>query len=115
MKKTLNSTDKIRLKSEFDYVRENGKVYVSKYCLVVIAESPDNCLRAGVICSKKYSKRAVKRNRARRLLWETFRELKQQIETKHIVFIARNNMKEKKQQDIQQVVEKILRKAKCLK
>jgi len=73
LKKTLKSVDKLQLRSEFNYVRENGRVYVSKYCLVVIADSPDELLRGGVICSKKYSKRAVKRNLLKRRIKEAYR------------------------------------------
>lgn len=60
--------------------------------LVVTAPAPDGLRRCGVICGKKYSLLAVERNRARRLLWESFRLLKQEIAVCRIVLIPRRNM-----------------------
>ena len=60
--------------------------------LVVYAPAPDNRLRCGVICGKKYSLLAVKRNRARRLRWESFRLLKDQMEIRHLLLIPRRRM-----------------------
>ena len=60
--------------------------------LVVTAPAPDGLRRCGVICGKKYSLLAVERNRARRLLWESFRLLKPEIAVCRIVLIPRRNM-----------------------
>ena len=92
MKRTLCKTDKIRFKSEFDQIRQNGEKLVGSSMLVVYAPAPDHHLRCGVICGKKYSLLAVKRNRARRLLWESFRLLKEHIEIRHLLLIPRRRM-----------------------
>ena len=92
MKRTLCKTDKIRFKSEFDQIRQNGEKLVGSSMLVVCAPAPDNRLRCGVICGKKYSLLAVKRNRARRLLWESFRLLRESIEIRHLLLIPRRRM-----------------------
>ena len=47
----------------------------------------------GVICSKKYSLLAVERNRARRLLWESFRMLKPYLPPCRMVLIPRQKLK----------------------
>lgn len=60
--------------------------------LVVAAPAPDGLLRCGVVCGKKYSLLAVERNRARRLMWESFRLLKPEISVCRIVLIPRRNM-----------------------
>ncbi len=90
--KSLVKSDKLRNKTEFDQVRRDGKKFVSSKMLVVVAPAPDKFLRCGVICGKKYSLLSVERNRARRLLWESFRLLKSEIAVCRIVLIPRRNM-----------------------
>ncbi|QSH42531.1 ribonuclease P protein component [Lentisphaerota bacterium ZTH] len=111
MKKSLTSADKIALKSEFDYIRAEGKKYVAGCVLLVVAPSPDGKLRCGVVCGKKYSNSAVKRNRARRLLWESFRLLKSQIGPAHCIMIPRRRIAVLKQPDVQKALNYLFRKA----
>ena len=111
MKYSLNKTDKLLLKSEFEHLKEHGTRYVSGDCLLSASGSPDGRLRCGVICGKKFSKKAVVRNRARRLLWESFRLLKPQMQICHMVLIPRQGMKGKKQQEIQISLHRLLQKA----
>jgi ribonuclease P protein component len=91
-KATLERNDTLGLKSEFDYVRRSGKKYVGRRMLLVVAPTPDGDLRFGIICGKKYSKKAVLRNRARRLLKESFRLLKNRVTPVHCLFITRMSM-----------------------
>ena len=114
-KKSLKSADKLKLKSEFDYLRTNGTKLVGRNFLLVHAESPDAKMRWGVICSRKFDKRAVVRNRARRLLWESFRHLKAEIKTCHVVLIPRQLITKRKQQDVQKEMRYLLKKAALLK
>ncbi|MCP3968155.1 MAG: ribonuclease P protein component [Lentisphaerae bacterium] len=111
MKKSLTSADKIALKSEFDYIRAKGKKYVANCMLLVVAPSPDGKLRCGVVCGKKYSNSAVKRNRARRLLWESLRLLKDQINPAHCIMIPRQRIAALKQQEVQKALNYLIRKA----
>ncbi|OGV40242.1 MAG: ribonuclease P protein component [Lentisphaerae bacterium GWF2_45_14] len=111
LKYSLNKTDKLRLKSEFEQVREHGTRYVSGDCVLSVSGSPDGRLRCGVVCGKKFSKKSVIRNRARRLLWESFRLLKPDIAICHMVLIPRQGMKGRKQQEIQMSFQRLLKKA----
>ncbi|MFA6479799.1 MAG: ribonuclease P protein component [Victivallaceae bacterium] len=111
MKQTLKSSDKLRLKSEFDYVREHGRKFVGGLFILVVAPSPDDKLRCGVICGKKYNKKAVTRNRARRLLWESFRMLKTNLAHAHLVMIPRQRMMESKQQEVQEQMQNLFKKS----
>ena len=72
----------------------NGEKIVSKGFLTVVVKSFEGLteVRCGVICSRKYSVLAVRRNRARRLLFESFRLLKNEIKPCHIVLIPRRGM-----------------------
>ena len=80
--------------------------------LLVTSPTTDSKLRFGIICGKKYSKKAVLRNRARRLLKEAFRLLRSRVKPVHCIFIARVAIKHVKMQDVQNDMLKLLKKAK---
>ena len=107
----FKSNEMLRLKSEFDYVRLNGIKHVGKYFLLVNAKTSDGKLRIGIICGRKFSKKAVLRNRARRLIKESFRLIKNQISASHIIFIPRKRIMDRQLQDIQFEMIKLLVKA----
>lgn len=110
-RKSLNKTDKLRLKSDFDQVRNTGSEAIGKLLLAVLAPSPDGALRCGVICGKKYNKLAVDRNRARRLLWESYRLLKPHIGICHLILIPRRRMMNSKRQAVTAELAGLLKKA----
>ena len=110
-KAELKRGDTLSLKSEFDQLRNNGTKYVGRYMLLVTSPPPDSKLRFGIICGKKYSNKAVLRNRARRLLKEAFRLLKNRVKPVHCIFIARVAIKHAKMQDVQKDMLKLLKKA----
>jgi len=92
----------LRLKSEFDFVRKNGIKYVGKYFLLVcVKSSEEDKLKIGIICGRKFNKNAVVRNRARRLLKESFRLIKAQITPSQIIFIPRKYIMDKSLQDVE--------------
>jgi ribonuclease P protein component len=101
----------LRLKSEFNYVREHGEKFVGRYMLLIPSPSADDQLRFGIICGKKYSKKAVLRNRARRLLKESFRLLKGGLIPRHCLLIARQSMLGISLQNAQEDMMKLLGKA----
>lgn len=111
MKRTLCKRDKIRFKSEFDQIRRNGEKLVGSGMLIVYAPAPDNRLRCGVICGKKYSPCAVKRNRARRLLWESYRLLKARIRICHLLLIPRRRLESANRQQTTREMAGLLAKA----
>ena len=110
-KATFKSDEMLRLKSEFDFVRQNGTKLVGKYFLLVYAKAPDKKLRIGVICGRKFNNKAVIRNRARRLIKESFRLLKAQIATSFIIFIPRQKIMKQHLQEVQTEMIKLLVKA----
>ena len=100
MKRQLRKPDKLRFKSEFDQVRLKGAKLVGRGVLLVHAPAPDDLLRCGVICGKKYSLLSVKRNRARRLCWESFRLLKEYLPAIRLIVIPRRRMEKYRRQDV---------------
>ncbi|WP_457570351.1 ribonuclease P protein component [Desulfurobacterium sp.] len=90
---SLSKEERIRKGHDFKYVFESGKslggATVALYFILKNSGQP----RAGFIASKRFSKRAVDRNRAKRLMKEVFRLNKHKLYPCDIVFIARKGMK----------------------
>ncbi|HEY6217983.1 MAG TPA: ribonuclease P protein component [Pyrinomonadaceae bacterium] len=59
--------------AEFQYVYRNGKRYEGVFITAFVIENQEPNHRLGVTASKKALGKAVQRNRAKRLLRETFR------------------------------------------
>jgi ribonuclease P protein component len=92
-------------------MRTSGTKFVGRRMLLVTAPSPDGKPRFGVICGRKFSRKAVERNRARRLLKESYRLLSDAVEPARCLFITRFAMKGAKLQDVQKEMIHLLRKA----
>jgi len=101
-RKRLLKADKLRLKAEFDQVRAEGVKQAGRYLLAVVAPAPDGLRRCGVVCGRKFSTLAVRRNRARRLLWESFRLLKPEIAVCRLVLIPRRAIGRVKRPEVTQ-------------
>ncbi|MDD3118839.1 MAG: ribonuclease P protein component [Victivallales bacterium] len=115
LKKTVKPYNRLRLGSEFAYVRKKGHKQVGRLMILVIAAAPDAGLKTGVVCGRKFSSRAVDRNRARRLVWESFRLLKTEIEPCHMVVIPRKAIAGCRQPQVQKEMEYLLRRAQKLR
>jgi len=115
LKNTVKPYNRLRLGSDFGYLRSNGIKYVGRMIILAVAEAPDDTLKCGVVCGRKFSKKAVIRNRMRRLAWESFRMLKTEIEPCHMVVIPRKMMTEAMQPQVQKEMKYLLRKAGQLK
>lgn len=98
----LKREEFLKLKSEFDFVKQNGIKYTSKtFLMLYISPPPDENRRIGIICGRKFDKRSVIRNRVRRLFKESFRLIKNQIKPAHMLFIPKKGTEQCKAQDIQ--------------
>ena len=82
---------------------------------VSVAPGEGKFARCGVICSRKFSLLAVERNRARRLLWESFRLLGRRILPCRMVVIPRHRIKKASRDLVFQELEQILSNAGVLK
>ena len=108
----------MRLKKghEFRQLREEGSSINGKLIVLSHIEAPDDSLRIGIIVSKKFDKKAVERNRAKRIIREAFRLIQHRIEKPvWIVFIARKFLHGRKMQQVQEEILMLLRDAKLLK
>ncbi len=109
---SLKHEEFLKLKSEFDFVKQNGTKFVSKsFILLYILPPPDEKRRIGIICGRKFDKRAVIRNRVRRLFKESFRLIKNQVALSHMLFIPRKGAERRKAQYIQHEIIETFQKA----
>ena len=111
----LLKSDKLTLKSDFDAVKESGRSAAGTLLVAAAADATDESLKAGVICGRKFCLKAIVRNRARRLVWESFRLLKPTIKPCRLVFIPRQRIKQAKCADVTREMEKLLKKLDLLR
>jgi len=88
----LRKADKMRFRAQFEQVRREGRKSVGPAMVAVVAPNPEGRTQCGVICSRKYSLKSVVRNRARRLLWESFRLLRPELPPCRVLLIPRRKL-----------------------
>jgi ribonuclease P protein component len=100
-------------KDDFIKVRQGGKNYSGPFfSILVLAREQSLPSRFGVIVSTKLSKRATKRNRAKRILREATRSFLPQVKAGFdIVFLGRRGLMEEKNFLIKEEVERIFKQA----
>lgn len=75
-------------------MRDHGKSVAGRFFVLVTATPPgDEARRVGVINSRKFSKKAVERNRARRLLKEAYRLTCSEMQNVWVLLIPRYKIK----------------------
>ncbi len=82
----LPKDNRLRKPSEFRLVYERGKRFEGRFLTVFILPSATAFQRVGITASKKISNKAHDRNRAKRLLRETFRLSRAELDELDIKF-----------------------------
>ncbi len=101
----------LRRWSEFEKVKKTGVKTGGQNMILVKIESPDGKLRIGIICGRKFDKRAVVRNRARRVIRESFRLIRNGVREAHLIIIPRKIMMDRTAAEVQKELVKLLSKA----
>jgi len=92
---------RLNRQSEFQLVRTTGHSIAGRYCVINLLESPpDGQRRAAFSISRRYSKLAVVRNRARRLFREVYRELYTALPPSWLIFVPRHRMDDAKMAEV---------------
>ena len=99
---------------EFRRVYSSGTPYYGRYIVLYKRKNKFSCVRLGITCTKKVGKACV-RNRARRLIFESFRLFYDNLaENFDIVIVAKTSINDAKFSDVKRELEKLLRKAELL-
>lgn len=96
---------------EFGTVYNKGKSVGDRYVVFFFRKNGLSYSRTGFLASKKVGN-AVERNRARRLMKESFRQMQGVPKGYDLVFIARNTIAGKKCPDVKRSMESALKRAK---
>ena len=91
--KPFANEHRLRTRKQLLYVRNNGVRAVGKRCVISAVAPPDATRKYAMVISRRFSRKAVDRNRARRLLRESYRLLLPRLEAAWIVFIPRQRMR----------------------
>ena len=88
----LRKSSKLQRKSEFERLKSAAFRRAGSFMAVSVAPGEGKFARCGVICSRKFHKHAVVRNRARRILSEAVRLLKPRMQSCRILLIPRRKI-----------------------
>ena len=103
--------DVLRFKQDFDRLYKKGRSAGDKYVVVFHIDNKLDYSRKAFLASRKVGG-AVTRNRARRLMKESFRKLEHDIKPgKDILFIARNTITDTGCADVESSMRKALTKS----
>jgi ribonuclease P protein component len=90
---SLPKKNKLLNKKEFSWVFEKATFKASnRHCLILARESQIDQSRVGLVIAKKHIKRAVQRNRVKRIIRESFRYNQHQLIKIDAIVLSRNGM-----------------------
>lgn len=106
--------DILRRKDDFSSIYKKGKSIGERYIVLFYKRNGLSYNRIAFLASKKVGN-SVQRNRARRLMKENYRFIKDDIKQGYdIIFIARNTINSRKADDVNKSIVNALIKAKLL-
>ncbi len=93
-------------RADFEWLRENGVMYRTSLFGLLAGKTEEEVNRFGIIVSKKISKKAIERNKIRRLVYEGIRTNQEILNNKgyKIVILANKNLLEKKYEEVEKEV-----------
>lgn len=91
---------RLRTQAHMDGVRASGRSRAGRFCVAVAAPAADGRRRIAFVISRRYSRKAVVRNRARRLFREAYRRLLPGLADGWLLFLPRHPMQRAKMQEV---------------
>lgn len=106
----LKKINRISKKKEFEEIREKGVVYQFPFFGLAVLKKKDKEKKFGFIISKKISKRAVDRNRIKRLLAQGIKQNLENFEEGFRgIFLVKRNILDRKFDEIKKEVDKTIK------
>ena len=108
----MKAFESLRCRSEFDKVKQIGRRESSGLFTMLWIPETEDFRRRGIICSRKFDTRAVKRNRARRLVRESLRLIgAENLSPCSLVIIPRRSILKVKMPAVKSALEHALKRA----
>ena len=98
--KVFSAESRLRTQAHMNMVRASGQSRAGRFCVAITAPPEDGHRRVAFVISRRYSRKAVTRNRARRLFREAYRRLLPELRDGWLLFLPRNHMQHAKMQDV---------------
>ena len=112
----LKNINRLKKGKDFDKIFKKGRGFKENFILLKIIKNNLGLKRFGFIISQKVSKKATIRNKLKRklrkLIEVEFNKIKEGIDG---IFIALPGLENKDYQELKEIIDKILKKAKVLK
>ncbi len=112
----LSKKNRLKKKSDFARVFKEGKSLKENFLVLRAAKGAQGPARFGIVVSRKVSKKAVLRNKIKRRISESIRlkikKIKKEVD---VLLIAVPGLEKKEAREIEETVDKLLKRAKCLK
>lgn len=103
--------ERLKKNRDFKNVYKKGKSIADKYVVICFLKNNLDMIRVGFTASKKVGKSVI-RNRARRLMKESFRNLSMDFKYGYdIVFIARVHIKDATYCDLEKSMKRVIKRA----
>jgi ribonuclease P protein component len=103
--------ERLRGREAFRRVYEQGIAHRGQYMILLVVQRPEFDCQVGFVTSRKVGN-AVKRNRARRLLRESYRRLRRARNDEgrhaHLVFVARSTLPQATFSDVQYEMRRLM-------
>ncbi len=107
----MKDPDILRNQKDFDRLYNKGKSSGSRYVVLLYLKNGLSCKRKAFLASKKVGN-SVQRNRARRLMKESYRQIEGFLPDGYdLLFIARNTINDSKCADVKKSIEAAAKRA----
>lgn len=110
----LKKINRLQKRGDFEWLRDEGQLFPGKLFGMSLLKEGEGENRFGFVISKKISKKAVDRNRIKRLLAEAVRNNLGLLKSKGniVVYLSKKTMLGKKQSEVEEEVKQSLLKIK---
>lgn len=109
--KPFSRESRLRTRRQYAHVWDHSRSFVGRYCVLRTAPATDQHLRLGIVVSRRHSRKAVERNRSRRLLREAYRRLHPALAPVWMILIPRRAIKKARMQDVLRELRSLCREA----
>jgi len=110
----MSDLEKLKKSSEFQHTYQHGNKYWNRYFVIYVCRTYSDQIRFGITVSKKVGK-SVQRNRVKRLIRESFRQLRPRTQMGYdIVVVGRTAACQLTCQETQARLSRLFRRAAIL-